>query len=204
MHDSDGRLGRMRATLLRESAILAHMASELDGSVARAVDMLLSTGGRVLIGGAGTSHAVAARFAHLLCCAGLPAFFVHPADALHGGSGAVCADDTVLLISKGGATYEVNRFAELVRQRGAGLIAMTEAPDSELGRLAGAVICVQVPCDSDPFGMVATSSSLANAAVADAICETILCERGYTAAEFASTHPGGAVGQRIRREGMAR
>jgi len=203
MHGGDSRLSRMRGTLLRESAILAHMAAELDGSVTRAVDLLLHTGGRILIGGAGTSHAVAARFAHLLCCSGLPAFFIHPADALHGGSGAVCPEDTVLLISKGGSTAEVNQFAALVRKRGAGLIAMTEAPDSELGRLASAVIRVQVPGDSDPFGMVATSSSLANAAVADAICETILCERDYTVAEFASTHPGGAVGQRIRREGVA-
>jgi len=204
MCDSDSRLSRMRGTLLRESGMLARLAGELDSATARAVDVLLQTQGRILIGGAGTSRAVANRFAHLLCCSGLPAFGIHPADALHGGSGAVCSADTVLLISKGGSTDEVNRFAELVIRRGARLIAMTEAPDSELGRLAGAIIRVQVAGDSDPFGMVATASSLANAAVADAICETILSERGYTAAEFAVTHPGGAVGQRIRREGIAR
>jgi arabinose-5-phosphate isomerase len=79
-------------------------------------------------------------------------------------------------------------------------VAFTEAPDSELGRMADAIVRVKIPPDADPFGMVATCSSLANAAVADAICETLLVERGYTREAFATTHPGGAVGERIGRE----
>jgi D-arabinose 5-phosphate isomerase GutQ len=196
------RLERMRATLLREAAILEELGRTLDPGAAAAVDLLLETQGHVLVGGAGTSNAVAKRFAHLLSCSGQPALFVHPADSLHGSSGAVTADDTVILISKGGKTAEVNRFAAIVKSRGARLIAFTEAPESELGRLADAVVRVKIPADSDPFGMVATSSSLANAAVADAICETILMERGYTKEAFAGTHPGGAVGERIKTEGI--
>jgi arabinose-5-phosphate isomerase len=96
----------------------------------------------------------------------------------------------------------VNRFAAIAKSRGAKLIAFTESPDSELGRMADALVRVRIPADSDPFGMVATSSSLANAAVADAICETILAEKGHTPEAFASTHPGGAVGERIEREGI--
>jgi arabinose-5-phosphate isomerase len=112
----------------------------------------------------------------------------------------VKAGDTVVLISKGGRTSEVVTLARIARQRGASVIAMTEAPGSELGREANAVLEVKIPPDSDPFGMVATSSSLANAAVGDAICEAILVECGYTRESFAATHPGGAVGHKIREE----
>jgi arabinose-5-phosphate isomerase len=190
----------MRATLRREAAILAAVADALDDGTSAAVDLLLATPGHVLVGGAGTSNAVAQRFAHLLSCSGLPAIFLSPADSLHGSSGAVRAEDTVVLISKGGKTLEVNSFARIVKQRGAKLVAFTEAPESELGQMADAIVKVKIPADSDPFGMVATSSSLANAAVADAICETVLVERGYTRQAFAATHPGGAVGDRIQKE----
>jgi arabinose-5-phosphate isomerase len=192
----------MRATLRREAEILAELSRSLDETTCAAVDLLLSTKGHVLVGGAGTSNTVAQRFAHLLSCSGQPAIFLHPADSLHGSSGAVTANDTVILISKGGKTAEVNRFATIAKSRGAKLIAFTESPEPELARLADAVVQVRIPADSDPFGMVATSSSLANAAVADAICETILAERGYTREAFASTHPGGAVGEKIEREGL--
>lgn len=196
------RLTRMRATIERESRILAGIAAALDEGASDAVELILATRGHVLVGGAGTSNTIASRFAHLLSCSGQPAIFLHPADSLHGSSGAVTPNDTVILISKGGKTLEVNRFARIVKDRGAKLIAFTENSESELGRMADAVVRVKIPADSDPFGMVATSSSLANAAVADAICETVLAERGYTREAFATTHPGGAVGERIEREGI--
>ena len=94
----------------------------------------------------------------------------------------------------------MNTFARIAKGRGAKIVALTEAPGSELGQLADAVVAVKVPPDSDPFGMVATSSSLANAAVCDAICETVIVEKGTTREGFSTTHPGGAVGRRIRSE----
>lgn len=200
MPDACSRLERMRATLRREAGCLIEVAQSLDDRSLAAVDILLSTVGHVLVGGAGTSNAVAKRFAHLLSCSGLPAVFLHPADSLHGSAGAVKPGDTVVLISKGGKTAEVNRFAAIAKRRGARLVAFTEAPESELGLLADALVLVKIPADSDPFGMVATSSSLANAALADAICETVLAETGYTREAFATTHPGGAVGERIEKE----
>ncbi len=191
------RLERMRSTLRKEAQILEQLASVLDDKVSVAVDFLLGTKGHVLVAGSGTSKPVALRFAHLLSCCGLPALFIHPADSLHGGSGAVKPEDTLVLISKGGQTAEINRFAGIARQRGARLVAVTEAPESELGQMADAIIRVQVPPESDPFGMVATCSSLANAAVLDAVCETVLAETGYSLKSFAETHPGGAVGKKI-------
>ena len=204
MPDGSARLERMRSTLRRDAAILAGLASGLDEASAAAVDLLLETPGHVLVGGAGTSNAVARRLAHLLCCCGVPAVFLHPSDSLHGSAGAITGKDTVVLISKGGQTADVNRFAGIARERGARLVVFTEAPESELGGLADAVVRVKIPADSDPFGMVATSSSLATAAVADAICETLLFEKNYTREAFARTHPGGAVGERIRSEGIVK
>jgi arabinose-5-phosphate isomerase len=192
----------MRATLMRESSILAGLARSLDEGSAEVVDILMQTRGHVMVGGAGTSNTIAMRLAHLLCCCGVPAVFLHPSDGLHGSSGAVTDLDTVVLISKGGKTADVNRFARIARERGARIVAFTEIAGSELGQLADAVVQVRIPPESDPFGMVATSRSLANGAVADAICEAILHEKGYSRESFARTHPGGAVGERIVREGI--
>jgi D-arabinose 5-phosphate isomerase GutQ len=200
MPEHDERLARMRATLAKEAAILDQLATTLGPGIHAAVDLLLKTTGHVFVSGAGTSNPVAKRMAHLLSCSGLPAVFIHPADCLHGSSGALKPGDTLVLISKGGKTTEVNRFAQIAKRRGARLVAFTEAPESELGQMADAIIQVKVPADSDPFGMVATASSLANSAMADAICETILVETGYSLSAFAETHPGGAVGKKIESE----
>lgn len=204
MSGPGSRVERMRATLRREGACLQQMADALDEQVSAAVDLLLSTTGHVLTGGAGTSNSIAMRFAHLLSCCGRPALFLQTGDALHGGSGSITPHDTLVLISKGGRTREINLLASIAKERGAKLIAFTENPDSELGKMADAVVMVKIAAGSDPFGMVATSSSLANAAVADAICEAILAESGYTQQQFARTHPGGAVGHKIEEEGLLR
>jgi len=202
VRDHGDRLDRMRATLCKEAKIIEGLVKFLDDKVTTAVDLLLATKGHVLVAGSGTSQPVAIRFAHLLSCCGLPALFMHPADSLHGGSGAIKPEDTLVLISKGGRTSEINQMARIARRQGSRLVTVTEAPDSELGHLADAIIQVKVPPDSDPFGMVATSSSLANAAVLDAICETVLAETGYSLQSFAETHPGGAVGKRIEEKGL--
>lgn len=202
MRNHGDRLARMRATLRKDAQILEQLASLLDDQVSAAVDLLLATKGHVLVGGSGTSGPVALRFAHLLSCCGLPALFIHPADSLHGGSGAVKPEDTLVLISKGGRTAEINRFAKIARQRGARVVAVTEAPESELGQMSDGIIRVKVAPESDPFGMVATSSSLANAAVLDAVCETVLVETGYSLQSFAETHPGGAIGMKIEEKGL--
>jgi len=194
-------LTALRATLLREARLLTAVAESLDDTASEAVDALLRTKGHILAGGAGTSSAVAARFAHLLACCGAPAVFIHPADSLHGSSGAVRSGDTLVLISKGGKTAEVNQFARIAKSRGATVIVLTEDGSSELGEIADISVTVRAG-DNDPFGMVATGSSLANAAVGDAICEAILERSGYTLAEFAATHPGGAVGCKIRQQGL--
>ncbi len=183
--------------ILQESEAVAALASQLDSSFVRAVDLMLHCRGHVLVAGSGTSHPVAARLAHLLSCCGTPALFIHPGDSQHGLSGAVTEKDVLILISKGGETSEVNHLARIARKRGATLIAITEQPASTLGSLCDLVLRVQAPPDVDPYGMIATGSSLVNSAFGDALCVVLLRLRGYTRDEFGETHPGGAVGQKL-------
>ena len=182
----------------RESAAVASVAAQLDDDFVKAVRTLLECQGKVLVSGSGTSHAVALRFAHLLSCVGTPALFLHPGDSQHGASGAVAAGDVWVGLSKGGETTEVIFLAGIARKRGATVVAITEKPESSLGRLADVLLHVTAPEGVDPFGMVATGSSLFNSALCDAICVVLLELRGYTVEDFGATHPGGAVGHRIR------
>ena len=195
----DAAIRRLASAVIeREAAAVASLAGQLDGSFETAVRTLLACEGKVLVSGSGTSHAVALRFAHLLSCVGTPALFLHPGDSQHGASGAVAAGDVWIGLSKGGETVEVVFLAGIARKRGAKVLAITEQPGSSLGRLADVILCVTAPEGVDPFGMVATGSSLLNSALCDAICAALLELRGYTVDDFGETHPGGAVGHKIR------
>ncbi len=182
----------------RESAAVASVAEQLDDSFEAVVQAMLECEGKVLVSGSGTSHAVALRFAHLLSCVGTPALFLHPGDSQHGAAGAVAEGDVWVGLSKGGETTEVIFLAGIARKRGAMVVAITEQPGSSLGQLADVVLHVTAPEGVDPFGMVATGSSLFNSALCDAICVALLEVRGYTIDDFGETHPGGAVGHKIK------
>src|SRR5512134_3102869 len=173
-----------------EAAAVAGLADQLPAELPRAVALLLECRGHVIISGSGTSHAVALRFAHLLSCCGTPAFFLHPGDSQHGASGAVREGDVWVGLSKGGETTEVCYLAGIARKRGEHVVAITEQADSSLGRLADVVLEVRAPADVDPFGMIATGSSLFYSAFCDAICMALLELRGYSAESFGETHPG--------------
>jgi arabinose-5-phosphate isomerase len=188
---------RARQVIECEAQAVAALAGQMNAGVAAVLELLLSCKGHVLVAGAGTSHAMAQRFAHLLSCSGTPALCINAADALHGGAGAIRADDVVFIISKGGRSAEINQFAALAAERGARIVAQTENPESPLGRMADAVYHVTASVSVDPYGMIATGSSLVNGAAGDALCVLLLELRGYTQDEFGRTHPGGAVGFKL-------
>ena len=195
----DQQIRDLGASVIRtEATAVAGLADQLPGTFVEAVRLLLECEGKVLVSGSGTSHAVALRFAHLLSCVGTPALFLHPGDSQHGASGAVAAQDVWFGLSKGGETTEVVFLAGIARKRGATVVAITEKPASSLGQLADVVLQVTAPDGVDPFGMVATGSSLFNSAFTDAICVALLEVRGYSIDDFGETHPGGAVGHKIR------
>ncbi len=184
--------------LATEQRALSSLAGQLGPSLPQAVDILLNCRGHVIVSGSGTSHAVALRFAHLLSCVGTPAFFLHPGDSQHGAAGAVRAGDVWIGLSKGGETAEVCYLAGVAKKRGATVIAITENAQSTLGQSADLVLQAKAPEGVDPFGMVATGSSLFNSALCDVICVALLQLRGYTLQQFGETHPGGAVGKKLK------
>jgi len=190
-------LERARAVVELESNAIKELAPQFDESLLKVLDLLFICRGHVLVTGVGTSRAVAERFAHLLSCCGTPALFIHAADSLHGGAGAIKPEDVVYIISKGGQSIEINQFARLAHQRGAVVIAHTEKPDSPLGQMSDIVLQIIARSEIDPYGMIATGSSLVNSAACDAICVLLLERRGYSKDEFGQTHPGGAVGKQL-------
>ena len=198
--DGEKLVALARETVAAEARAVAALAAQFDDSLARVAEALLRCPGHVLVTGAGTSHAVAQRLAHLLSCSGTPALCLNAADSLHGGSGAIRAGDLLYVISKGGRSAEINALVTIARQRGATVVAQTEAPDSPLGQMADLILQVVAPADVDPFGMVATGSSLVNAAAGDALCVVLLHLRGYSREQFATTHPAGAVGHKLASE----
>lgn len=200
MSQPDVLLQRAREIVCREAAAVASVAEQLDENLLAAVSLLLARRGHVLTLGAGTSRAVAVRFAHLLSCSGIPALALNPADALHGGAGAIMPDDVLFVISKGGRSREVNDIAAIARARGARVITQTETDDSPLAQLSDVVIIVSAGEGIDPFGMVATGSSLINCTVGDVLCVLLLELGGYSREAFGSTHPEGAVGEKLRQQ----
>jgi D-arabinose 5-phosphate isomerase GutQ len=197
---SEQLIEKAKSVLLREADAVGACARWMDESLAGIASLLLDCRGHVLVAGAGTSRAVAQRFAHLLSCCGTPALPINAADALHGGSGAITERDVVYIISKGGHSAEINKFAEIARKRGAKIVAHTENPDSPLARMSDAVYRVRADGDVDPYGMIATGSSLVNCAACDVLCILLLELRGYSKEAFGATHPEGAVGKKLEAE----
>lgn len=163
----------------------------------RCVAVLAACRGKILTAGVGTSAAAARKIAHSLCCIDRPALFLSPGDGVHGGLGAVRSDDVVIAISKGGGTREIVQLLEAVRAKGACLIGVTERAESVLAQRSDLVLRVAVAREPDAFNMLATASTLAVIAVFDAVCIALMEVTGYTRAQFAVIHPGGAVGDRL-------
>ena len=190
---------KARQVVEREAEAVRALKEQLNEDLAKIIELMLTCTGRILVTGAGTSHAIAQRFAHLLSCCGSPALAINAHDCLHGGAGAIVENDVVFIISKGGHSREINQFAEIARARGAKLIALTEDSRSPLAKISDVAYNVQTIGDVDPYGMIATGSSLVNAAACDVLCVLLLELRGYTKEQFGQTHPGGAVGKKLSR-----
>ncbi|MGI6456772.1 MAG: SIS domain-containing protein [bacterium] len=202
MPESSGKntVERAREIIQQEAEGILSLLEQMNHSLEQAVEMLAGCSGHVLVTGTGTSRFVAQRFSHLLCCCGVPSLFINAADSLHGGAGAITPNDVIFVISKGGRSSEINHFAEIAKARGAKVIALSEKTDSPLAETVDLVLQVIAPGDVDPYGMIATGSSLANSAICDALCVLLLEKKGYTKEKFGETHPGGAVGKKLKQE----
>lgn len=169
-------------------------ATAIDDVFLEVARLLVECRGKVVVVGSGTSGAVAARAAHLLSVGGTPAFHLSPADGLHGGLGVLRAGDIVVALSKGGASKELNEFCRKAKPLCGTIVAITARRQSELALVVDHSIVLELDNDADLGGVIATGSSLATAAVLDALVEVTRRARGYTWQQFLYTHPAGAVG----------
>lgn len=190
-------LEEARAVLESEGRAVAALAAQIDSSFVDALALILDCQGHVLVSGGGTSGTVARRAAHLLSCAGAPALYLDAGLSFHGSAAAVTADDRLLAFSKGGETDELNQLVRVARLRGAKVIAVTANPQSTLGRSSDVVLCITTPDELDPQNAIGIGSTLAAAALADALCFAVLSVRGFDRGFFSQIHPGGAVGKRL-------
>jgi KpsF/GutQ family protein len=169
-------------------------------TLTRVVNMIGAHKGRILTAGVGTSAAVARKIAHTLSCIECPAFFLSPADAVHGALGSVQPGDLAILISKGGNTSEIIALLPALNTRNVAIIAVTENKRSVLAKHASVVLQIAVEREADEFNMLATTSSMVVTALFDAICVAVMRQNGFTREQFAVIHPGGAVGSRLNKQ----
>ncbi|KAB8316097.1 KpsF/GutQ family sugar-phosphate isomerase [Tolypothrix campylonemoides VB511288] len=180
-----------------EAEALGAVSARLDGAFAAACRLMLGARGRVVCTGMGKSGHVARKIAATLASTGTPAFYVHPGEAAHGDLGMVTDADVVLALSYSGESDEILLLLPVLRRQGNKVIAMTGRPTSSMAREADVHLDVSVPQEACPLALAPTSSTTASLAMGDALAVALLEARGFTADDFARSHPAGALGRRL-------
>ena len=180
-----------------EQQAIAELTQYINDDFAKACELMFNCRGRVIVIGMGKSGHIGGKIAATLASTGTPAFFVHPGEASHGDLGMVTIDDVILTISNSGETGEVLAIIPVLKRIGAKIIAMTGKPDSTLAKLADTHVCVKVSQEACPLGLAPTSSTTATLVMGDALAVALLNARGFTADDFALSHPGGSLGKRL-------
>ena len=184
-------------TISMEADAVSALSSTLGPPFAAACRHILGTAGRVVVTGMGKSGHIAGKIAATLASTGTPAFFVHPGEASHGDMGMITASDCVIALSNSGSTHEILTLLPLIKRLGIPLISMTGSDTSELAQAADVHLLASVETEACPLNLAPTSSTTAALVMGDALAIAILEARGFTAEEFAFSHPGGALGKRL-------
>lgn len=192
-------LSLARRVLQTEAAAILALVDRLDERFETAVRLLRDCRGRVIVTGMGKSGIISRKIAATLASTGTPAFFLHPAEAIHGDLGVIQSDDVVVALSYSGETDELLRLLETIRRLGARLIAFTGVISSTLGQAADVALDCRVTEEACPLNLVPTASTSAALALGDALAMTLLVEKGFREEDFASLHPGGKLGKRLMR-----
>ena len=186
-----------REVLQIEAAAVTALIDRLDDTFLRAIELVLSCSGRVVVSGIGKSGHVGRKIASTLASTGTPAFFVHPAEASHGDLGMITRHDVLIAISYSGESEELLTIIPLVKRGGAKLIAMTGNPQSTLAKEADAHLDIHVTKEACPLNLAPTASTTATLALGDALAVALLDARGFKPDDFARSHPGGSLGRRL-------
>lgn len=183
--------------LLIEARAIEAMALRLDQQFTRAVSLILQCRGRVVVSGMGKSGHIAHKIASTLSSTGSPAFFMHPAEASHGDLGMIMRDDVVIALSNSGESSELLAIVPLLKRMGASLISMTGNARSSLAAQSDVHLDTYVAQEACPLGLAPTASTTAMLALGDALAVTVLDMRGFSAEDFARSHPGGSLGRKL-------
>lgn len=194
-HDTITRMAR-HVIETEAQAVLA-LRDRIDEHFFKACQMLLNCEGRIVVCGVGKSGHIANKIAATLASTGSPAFFVHPSEASHGDFGMIKSEDTVIAISYSGESEELKLLLPLLKRSGNQMIAFTGKPESSLAGAATVTLDISVNAEACPLGLAPTSSTTATLAMGDALAVAVLNQRGFSAADFALTHPGGTLGKRL-------
>ncbi|WP_159817584.1 KpsF/GutQ family sugar-phosphate isomerase [Colwellia sp. 20A7] len=186
-----------RSVINIEQQAIKELLQYIDHNFEYACQLMFNCQGRVIVIGMGKSGHIGGKIAATLASTGTPAFFVHPSEASHGDLGMITKDDVVLTISNSGETGEVLAIIPVIKRIGATLIAMTGNTNSTLAKLADTHICIKISTEACPLGLAPTSSTTATLVMGDAIAVALLNARGFTADDFALSHPGGSLGKRL-------
>jgi len=189
-------------TLEAEASGITALAAAIHDGLGRAfvaaVELIATARGRLIVTGMGKSGHVARKIAATLASTGTPAFFVHPSEASHGDLGMITADDVIMALSWSGETAELKDLIDYSRRFRIGLIAVTSATDSTLGKAADVVLALPQAREACPHNLAPTTSTLMQAALGDALAVALLESRGFTAIDFGRFHPGGRLGAKLK------
>lgn len=196
-HDHDSYVASARRTIRMECEAVAALEQRIDGGFVRACEVLLDIRGRVIVTGMGKSGHIATKIAATLASTGTPAFYVHPAEASHGDIGMITADDAVVALSNSGRSPEVVTLLPLLKRLGIPLVSMTGDARSPLAEAADAHLDTGVATEACPLNLAPTSSTTTALVMGDALAIALLEARGFTAEDFAFSHPGGTLGKKL-------
>ncbi|MFT7286594.1 MAG: arabinose-5-phosphate isomerase [Halieaceae bacterium] len=197
MTDFVGYLHSAQRTIRMEAAAIAALESRIGEGFEKACELILAVGGRAVVTGMGKSGHIASKIAATLASTGTPAFFVHPGEASHGDMGMITAKDCLIALSNSGTTPEVLMMVPLIKRLNVPLISMTGAPESPLAQASDAHLNTGVDVEACPLGLAPTSSTTSSLVMGDALAIALLEARGFSAEDFAFSHPGGALGRKL-------
>lgn len=188
-----------REVLETESRAILGLIPQLDARFPAAVEMLFGCAGRVVLSGMGKSGIIARKLAATLSSTGTAAYFLHPAEAIHGDLGVVRDDDIVIALSHSGETEELVRLVESIRRTGARLIVITGEDQSTLAQTADIALSCHVSEEACPLNLAPTASTTAALALGDALAMALSQRKGFRQENFANLHPGGRLGKKLMR-----
>lgn len=188
-----------KMVLETEADAVRSLIKRLDGNFTSAVELILETSGKVVVTGMGKSGIICQKIASTLASTGTSAFFLHPAEGVHGDLGMLMKNDTVIAVSNSGETEELIKIIPVLKRMGVKMIAMTGRMDSTLARHGDVVLDVGVRKEACPLGLAPTASTTACLALGDALAIALLEARGFKAEDFANLHPAGSLGRKLMR-----